>query len=407
MISLRVISTLLKRAKTFFVLVLFILFTPFFLSAESFTCLVQGESESYVSLLENVLSSFSSVSSSKALELREKRRNEESWKNDIKSKTSESKNEKWSEKNEESVTHYTTLDLEIVDVDLSLYSEFLSTCDKDAYEYLMRNNGLDALFYVQAYQDKSSEFINLFFNGELIRSAWYNTLLRESEESALYSLLEEILLSPEWGVYTVTLTPEDATLLLDGETLLSDKRYLILKEGTHTFSLSSYGYKSCIYTYNLTRDTRELNLTLEKDETYDLFLTTYPFESEIYFNGIKKESKLIEDIYNPYSITLISSLFSLYSYQERRRSDHITLYLSPSWMASSSLMEDKKASFYSSLFYLLLSFGGYTASEAITNYYSENIGSITKVVFTGCTVVSLIELIQSAVDYYNAAQMGL
>lgn len=70
-------------------------------------------------------------------------------------------------------------------------------------------------------------------------------------------------------------------------------------------------------------------------------------------------------------------------------------------------MKEKKSSFYASLFYTLLSFGGYAASESITNYYSAAVGNAGRVVFTGAVIVSLVNLIQNAVDYYNTAGTGL
>ena len=95
------------------------------------------------------------------------------------------------------------------------------------------------------------------------------------------------------------------------------------------------------------------------------------------------------------------------SYQEKEKKDHITLTLPPLWTDSVNLMEEKKGDFYKNLFYLLLSFGGYTASSSISNLYSPTIGKVTQVVFTGLSFVSLINLIQSAYDYYNSSRIGL
>ena len=151
----------------------------------------------------------------------------------------------------------------------------------------------------------------------------------------------------------------------------------------------------------------EIKLSLEESEPFVLSFSTYPFDADIYFNGIKVEKGIMDSARVPYIITLSSDRFSQYSYQERRELNHITLSMAPLWTESVDLLGQKKGEFYSSLFYVLLSFGGYTASNAITNYYSSTLGSFSKVVFTGCTVVSLVSLVQSAIDYYNAAQTGL
>ncbi len=406
MTSLKAISTLPRKAKVF--LVLFLLFSlslPVY--SESFALSVSGGNGSYKTLLLGVLSSFETVGSDKVLTLREERRERETLIKDAKTKTEESRNEKWSEKKEETKSEITSLTLTVTQDDFSLYDEFLSIGDRDANYYIRAVKAVDGLLYIKSEEDGSVEKVDLYFNGDLIHSAWYSSALRESEEEALYSLFSSLFLSEDYSLYKLSVSPSDAAVLVDGSMLESGKRYLILKDGTHTFSLSSYGSKSAVFSFDLDGSASELSLSLEKAEPFTLSLTTYPFDVDIFVNGIRREEKIIDGLYTPFLITLSRENFAEYSYQERTEKNHITLYMAPQWIEDADLINEKKDTFYKSLFYLLLSYGGYTASNAISSYYSSDIGNVSKVVFTGCSVVSLIELVRSAVDYYNSAKLGL
>ncbi len=408
MILLKAISTLPKRAKSLFVLVIITLcLSP--LGAESFSLIVDGTSSSYTELVKTVLSSFSTVGSESVVALRKERAERETATNNAIKLTNENRNESWSSKKEEEEKEvdYTLLDLKIQTTDLSLYKDYLSIGDKDANDWVKIRYSADAVLYVASDGGDDIERIDLYFDGERIHSAWYNSHTSTSEEDILYSLFASLLLSDDYFLYRVNRTPEDSTLLVDGVNYESGSEYVILKNGTHTFTLSSYGYKESIFTYNLDGSEKNISLTLEKDEGSSIHIITYPFDADIYFNGIKTEKKTLEGVFTPYIISLSSPSFAGYSYQERRKQDTLTLSMAPLWTESVDIITKEKGDFYSSLFYLLLSFGGYTASTAISNYYSEALGSVSKVVFTGCSVVSLINLVQSAVDYFNSAKTGL
>ncbi len=407
MTLLKAISTLPKRVKSLFVFIIITLcLSP--LGAESFSLIVDGTSSSYTELVKTVLSSFSTVGSERIIALREERAERETAINNAIKLTNENRNESWSgKKEEEKEVDYTLLDLKIQEADLSLYKDYLSSGDRDANEWVKIRYSADAVLYAASDGGEDIERIDLYFDGEMIHSAWYNTLTAGSEEDILYSLFSSLLLSEDYSLYRVNRTPEDSTLLLDGVNYESGSGYVILKDGIHTFTLSSYGYEESIFTYNLDGSSSDINLTLEKDEGSGIHLITYPFDADIYFNGIKTEKKTLEGVFTPYIISLSSPSFASYSYQERRKQSSLTLSMAPLWTESVDIMTKEKGDFYSSLFYLLLSFGGYTASTAISNYYSQTLGSISKVVFTGCSVVSLINLVQSAVDYFNSAKTGL
>ncbi len=406
MTSLKAISTLSRKTKVLLVLLLFLI-SASTLHAETFRVVVCGNNDEYITLFNTVLSSFKSVGSSEIISLREERRERENRIEKYKTLTSESQSEKFSTaKEDETPSPFELLDIETVTLDFSSYESFLSSGDTDAYDYVRTKNSIDGIFYISSMPYDDMAFVELFFNGKVIHSAWFNTVTSSSEENVLYTLLSSLLLGDEWHLYTLDLNPVDSTILVDGTEYAGDG-YLILEDGTHTFTLSSYGYKDSVITLVLDGSYSEIKLSLEESEPFVLSLTTYPFDADIYFNGIKMEKGLIDLARVPYIITLSSGRFSQYSYQERRELNHITLTMAPLWTESADLLTEKKGKFYSSLFYVLLSFGGYSASNAITNFYSSQLGSFSKVVFTGCTVVSLVNLVQCAIDYYNAAQTGL
>ncbi len=406
MTSLKAISTLQKKSKGILLLLLIMILSRPSLSSESLRVAVSGENEGYVTLLEDVLSSFSSVGSDRVLSLYEERRVRSLKKEQMKRMTEESRMETWTEAKEEEEKEYTLLDLKIVSPDLSLYSSFLSSSDSDAYSYIRAFYDIDAVFYVKAESDGGIDYISLLFNGEEIHSAWYNSLTAGDEEGILYSLLSSLLLGEGWHLYSIELEPVNAALSIDGKALEKNSLYVILPDGEHTFHISLYGYLEREEKLSLGGAER-LSFTLEEAEKRSLLVTTYPYSADLYYNGIKSGSKYLEGVVTPYVITLESPLFDDYSYQERRTYDHITLYQAPLWTESEDFMKEKKSSFYSSLFYTLLSFGGYAASESITNYYSASVGNACRVVFTGAVIVSLVNLVQNAVDYYNTARTGL
>ena len=75
--------------------------------------------------------------------------------------------------------------------------------------------------------------------------------------------------------------------------------------------------------------------------------------------------------------------------------------LKPEWTSDSSILEKKKNSFYSSIFTTLLSFGGMVASEAVDKINGGTTAALSRVVLKGVSIVSLINMFRTAVDYYS------
>ena len=408
MISLKVISTLSKKVKiaTFFIFIL-MLSTSLY-AAESFRISITGDNSDYCELVSSVVSSFTSLSSDWAKAKREERRAKDEFISLSKRKTEMSQKEIFTEiKTEEKKDEDEVLSLEIATVDFSTYSSFLRTLDSTAYYYLKSTNNLDAIIHVSSESQNGLEKINLIIDGAILYSSWYSKETERNEKDSLYSFFASLFLSPDFSLYSLEVYPSDATILLDNSPLEGDGEHLIMKNGEHTFTLSSYGYDNLVYTASFYGEDERIELTMTESEPFSLFVSTIPYDAELFVNGIKSESKTLDNLYTPFVLSSTRDGFLSLSYQEKEKENHITLTLPPLWTDSANLMEEKKGDFYKNLFYLLLSFGGYTASSSISNLYSPTIGKVTQVVFTGLSFVSLINLIQSAYDYYNSSRRGV
>lgn len=406
MISLKIISTLLKKFKTkLFISFIFLLLSPSFLGAESFRLCISGSSSQYGLLVEDVLSSFSSFSSTSALETRKEREEREIEIEYLKELTENSQKERNLEIEKRESISYTSLSLELVDLDLSRYSEFLATLDKDAFSYLRAKNNLDGILYINALSEGEVEKVEIIYNAELIHSLYYNSLLKESEEEALYSLFSSLFLSDSFDYYHLDIYPDNTTVTIDGN--ICNSSFVILEKGEHNITLDSLGYIGQSFSFNTEEGAKTIEYRLEEKEPFSLYVSTLPYSSTFLLNGIKSEEKLISEVTEPFSLSFSSNGFRDYSFQSKEKESIINVSLEPAWIDNETLLRDKKNDFYSSLFYLLLSFGGYTASMALENIYSSSIALPLRVVFTGTSLVSLVRMIDCATSYYQASSIGL
>lgn len=81
--------------------------------------------------------------------------------------------------------------------------------------------------------------------------------------------------------------------------------------------------------------------------------------------------------------------------------------MNPLWTEDKDIVMEKKNSFYRSILTSLLSFGGYTAVNAVENINGTSGPNALKVVFGGISIVSLINLVYTALDYYGSASQGV
>lgn len=406
MISLKTISTLLKKFKTkLFISVVLLLLSPSFLGAESFRLSISGPSSQYILLVKDVLSSFSSFSSSLTLETRKEREERDIERQYLKQLTENTQKERNQEIKRRESGAYSSLSLELIDLDLSQYNEFLAANNKDAFSYLRIKNELDGILFVNVTNEDGIEKVDIIYNAELIYSSYYNSLLKESEEEALYSLFSSLFLSDNFDYYYLDIYPNNTTVIIDGN--ICNSSYVILEKGEHSIALECLGYKKESFSFNTEDSVNTIRYALKEKEPFSLYVSTLPYSSTFLLNGEKRETKLISEVTEPFSLSLSSNGFRDFSFQTKEKESVINVSLEPEWIDNETLLMDKKNDFYSSLFYLLLSFGGYTASIALENIYSSSVAVPLRVVFTGASLVSLVRMIDCATSYYQASGIGL
>lgn len=378
------------------------------LYAESWRYALEGESGDYMSVVESVLSTIPYINSEEELlrvEERIERNNRVEYE---KKKATLYEKEDYSSlsklvKKEASLP--LSLTLEKVSLNYSDYKDLLRENDPDTIEYLMRENNLDALFYIKSQGEGTIKEITLSLNGEVIRKAYYTNSLFSYEEEALLDYLSSRLLSSSFNYYKISLSPSHSSLVIDGVVKTTVSPFVILENGEHTFSLAASGYESKDEKITLTGEEREIELSLSPQSSHSLYISTLPWNVDVRVNGGEIEGKYIPSIHSPYTLSLTSPSFSSYSYQTTSNSERVRIEMEGEWGEEENILEKKKNEFYKSIFSTLISFGGYTAFRAVENINGTQ--SPLKVVLGGVSIVSLINLVSSAMDYYGSASQEI
>ena len=175
------------------------------LGAESWRYSVIGENQEYVSLVESTLSLIPYADGEEAISKVVERVERSKRIEEDKKKAQYYEDENYNALSSFSYSSLPPVDvvqLEKVSLSLSQYDSLLSDGDKDTYEYLMIQNNLDALFYVRSKGEGTIKEIELLYNGDVIRKAYYTTSLYSFEEEALgllylASFTSSFLLCPE------------------------------------------------------------------------------------------------------------------------------------------------------------------------------------------------------------------
>ena len=408
----RVISITLKSRTSkrllFLLTLLSLLLLP--LRAEEWRYVVAGEDEGYSALVEDALGTVPFVSNPLVLEKAHIRAEEKSrTAMEAKKALLYSKEDfKGAEKTEaEKIEPFSSLEMKKVDLDLSKYMALLSRSDSDALHHISLSNDLDAIFFVKAESEGNIRRIELFMNGEPIRNCYYSSDLSSYEERQLVSLFSSLLLGDEGEIYNLVLSPSSATVAVDGEKRSSSSPYILLENGKHTFTLSAYGYQDQTFELDLDGSEKTISLSLEKSPSFGLFVTSLPWTGEIWLNGIKTEGKYITDVDAPYVLTLRREGYAPASFQTSSSSPVREVTMKPIWTEDKDILKEKKNDFYRSTLIALLSFGGYTASGALEKIGGVPYQDTAKVVLGGISIVSLVNLVRSAADYYGYAGLGI
>ena len=375
------------------------------LGAESWRYSILGENEEYMALVDSVISLMPYVDNQDVLSaVSERIENNERIKRDKKKAVNYEK-EDYSSIPLPSISLPDTLEIERVDLSFPQFDSLLSSSDKDAYEYLIAQNNLDALIYIKSSGEGTIKDIEVLYNGNVIRKAYYTTSLYSYEEEALVTYFTSLLLSPSHNWHRINLDVPSFSLTIDGKAKADSSSIVILKNGLHNVSISSTGYVDKTEVIE-TGDERDINLSLSPLDSHSLYISTVPWNVEMKVNGEKLEGKYIPSLYSPYTLSLSSPSFSHLTFQSNRRDESVEVVLNPLWTEDNEIIEEKKNDFYRSIFTSLLSFGGFTAMRAVENI--EGNGSNTlKVVFGGISIVSLINLVCTAIDYYSSASQGV
>ena len=379
------------------------------LGAESWRYSILGENDGYVALVDSVISLMpyvDNVDMTKSVRERAER-NE-------RIKTEKKKAEYYEKENYTSlsslslsqVTIPERLEIEKVDTSFSDYSSLLRTGDTDTYEYLLSQNNLDALIYVKSEGEGTIREIEVIYNGGIIRKAFYTTSLFNYEEEALTDYFTSLLLSTDHNWHRINVDVPSVSIVIDGNVKTNSSDLIVLENGPHTFTLSASGYLDKTETIEVGED-RDINLTLSPLDSHSLYISTLPWSVDMRVNGEVSDGKFIQSIHSPYTISLSSPNFSHLTFQSNRMDEIIDVELNPLWTEADEIIIEKKNDFYRSIFTSLLSFGGYTALRAVENINGTTGPNALKVVFGGISIVSLINLVCTAIDYYESAGQGI
>ena len=392
-----------------FIIFLVLILTLCPLGAESWRYSILGENDGYVALVDSVISLVpyvDNVDMTKSVRERAER-NE-------RIKTEKKKAEYYEKENYTSlstlslsqVTIPERLEIEKVDTSFSDYSSLLRTGDTDTYEYLLSQNNLDALIYVKSEGEGTIREIEVIYNGGIIRKAFFTTSLFNYEEEALTDYFTSLLLSPDHNWHRINVDVPSVSIVIDGNVKTNSSDLIVLENGPHTFTLSASGYLDKTETIEVGED-RDINLTLSPLDSHSLYISTLPWSVDMRVNGEVSDGKFIQSIHSPYTISLSSPNFSHLTFQSNRMDEIIDVELNPLWTEADEIIIEKKNDFYRSIFTSLLSFGGYTALRAVENINGTTGPNALKVVFGGISIVSLINLVCTAIDYYESAGQGI
>ena len=299
-----------------------------------------------------------------------------------------------------------TLTLEIVDSSFSdVELEFLYKGDKEATDYLMLRSDIDLLIAADATEDGMMTDVTVYANGdEIHRSLYISSEDDEEFESLLYTLLP-MLKGPESVVLHIDV-PSVVSVAVDGVPVSFVRSTLVVEEGEHTLTFSSPVYQ----TLEMTIDAENglvISPELTEYEPSRLFVSTIPYDSDIYFQGLLSDSHFIEEADVPFQVTAVHPRFSPSLVQSRLPLDEINLTLRPEWMGNENIVERSKDRFYTNLLSTIISFGCYVASQSLSGIYPDADMAPVITLFAGVSFVQLVELFDSMFDYYQAASLGI
>lgn len=407
MTSLKAICTGLRKLDLFF---LFFVVLATSLYSADFRIAICSDVQEYSSLVEDVLDTLKTTSSDQALAKLNERLQYEREKQYYISYDKYLRDEDFSSLESLSLDkakeeHYANI--EVVSPEFSeVEKEYLLSGDEEAFDYIKLRDGYDMIISIALVSDDVLPEIALYVDSRLEHQALYAEALRKNEEDFLFSFFGSLLLGPDFTVVDVDM-PSNGTLYVDDEQISTYTSCIVLSEGLHSISYIIPGYKTKTFDVIVDSSTEKIDLLLDKIEQNDLTISTVPFDSTLFYNGLQLDGKMIEKVVYPFTISATHDGFSLYSMQSMTAVDSLKISLKPLWMDSEDMISEAKGNFYMNLFATLMCFGGYIATQSVDNMVDEYDIKPVSVVLCGISLVSLVNMIDSMFEYFDSARMGI
>ena len=407
MTSLKAICTGLRKLDLFF---LFFVVLATSLYSADFRIAICSDVQEYSSLVEDVLDTLKTASSDQALAKLNERLQYEREKQYYISYDKYLRDEDFSSLGSLSLDkakeeHYANI--EVVSPEFSeVEKEYLLSGDEEAFDYIKLRDGYDMIISIALVSDDVLPEIALYVDSRLEHQALYAEALRKNEEDFLFSFFGSLLLGPDFTVVDVDM-PSNGTLYVDDEQISTYTSCIVLSEGLHSISYIIPGYKTKTFDVIVDSSTEKIDLLLDKIEQNDLTISTVPFDSTLFYNGLQLDGKMIEKVVYPFTISATHDGFSLYSMQSMTAVDSLKISLKPLWMDSEDMISEAKGNFYMNLFATLMCFGGYIATQSVDNMVDEYDIKPVSVVLCGISLVSLVNMIDSMFEYFDSARMGI
>ena len=408
MISSKAISTFRKKLN----LLLLLLMLPLSLYAAELRVAYISDDDGYASIISDVLSVLSGeVTSEKTIssywEEQEKReeRAREGQESSLRTKEDFQALEKFMKEDGGSMKEESLISVIVSPSFSDEERAFLLSGDKDAFSYLMMRENLSLLIAASQREDGLMSESNVFINGEKA----YSNLYVSSDEDGEFHLLLSALLPyfRDDNAAVVTLrVPGTVSVTVDGETVTPVRSTIVLEKGEHDLCFTSPVYETLEETVDIA-DGSIIEPELTEAPGKPMFISTLPYDAEIYYQGMRIDSHFIEEADVPFQLTAISDGFSALSVQSRLPMSRINMDLKPGWMDGVNVVENAKDRFYTNLLSTMISFGCFVAAQSLSGIYADAGLAPAVTLMAGVSVVGLVELLDSMFGYYQAAKLGL
>lgn len=284
--------------------------------------------------------------------------------------------------------------------------EYLFKGDEEAHRFLSERENLDLLIVLSEVSRDPVPTLELYVNGNKARDMLYWENLREQETEEAINLLFPYLKDSTTHLLKIAL-PENSTLYIDDQQMPLYTGYAALKEGKHKLSYTSMGYLPKTVDIVVGEGFSTIDLALDKVVPLPIYYRTLPYNADVLYNGVGVSGNVIEDGIYPFTVTASASGFDVYSMQSTKREETLDITLKPEWIADLEILKEAKNDFYKSLFITLMTFGAQIGFETVSGLYPEYKMGAISVVFSGASLVSLVNMLDSAFEYFQAAKLGL